>query len=78
VTESLKSQIKGLEESETFEVEVVDESPPPHFNPPLTGPNDPILVQVRDLFSEPFSLFSDPHTDECYRGHHSDVLLVVP
>jgi hypothetical protein len=31
-------------ESETFEVEVVNESPPPHFNPPLTSPNDPILV----------------------------------
>jgi hypothetical protein len=43
-------------------VEVVDESPPPNFNPPLTDSDTPILVQVREFFSEPFSLFNDPHT----------------
>jgi hypothetical protein len=43
-------------------VEVVEECCPPNFNLPLTEPNDPILFQVREIFSEPFSLFSDPPT----------------
>jgi len=45
-----------------YEVEVVDESPPSSFNPPLTNLDTLILIQVRELFSEPFYLFSDPHT----------------
>jgi hypothetical protein len=52
---------KRSEESEHVEVEVVKKSPPPHFNPPLIDPRDPVLIQVRELFSEPFSLFNDPH-----------------
>jgi hypothetical protein len=40
------------------EVEVVDEHPPHNFNPPLTKPNTHILVQVREIFSEPFSFFT--------------------
>jgi len=48
-------------ESDNIEVEVVDEIPSPNFNPPLNSPNNPILIQIRELFSEPFSLFSDPH-----------------
>jgi hypothetical protein len=43
-------------------MEVVDENPPPKFNPPLTNPYAPVLIQVRELCSEPFSLFIDPHT----------------
>jgi hypothetical protein len=41
---------------------VVDEHPPQNFNPPLTEPDTPLLVQVREIFSEPFSLFSHPPT----------------
>jgi hypothetical protein len=41
---------------------VVDERPPQNFNPPLTEPNTPILVQVMEIFSEPFSLFTHPLT----------------
>jgi hypothetical protein len=43
-------------------VEVVDKIPPPNFNPPLIDLEAPILIQVREFFSEPFSLFSNPHT----------------
>jgi len=39
---------------------VVDESPPQNFNPPLIEPDAPLLVQVREIFSAPFSLFSHP------------------
>jgi hypothetical protein len=41
---------------------VVDERPPQDFNPPLTGPDTPLLVQVREIFSAPFSSFSHPPT----------------
>jgi hypothetical protein len=44
-----------------LEVEVVDEIPPTNLNPPLTDPDAPILVQVRELFSEPFSMFNEPY-----------------
>jgi hypothetical protein len=44
------------------EVEVVDEIPPPNFNPPLNNLEELVLIQLRDLFSEPLSLFSDPYT----------------
>jgi hypothetical protein len=32
------------------EVEVVDEIPPPKFNPPLTTPEAPVLILIRDIF----------------------------
>jgi hypothetical protein len=51
-----------FDETGLVEVEVVDEHPPQNFNPPLTEPNTPILVQVREIFSEPFSLFTHPPT----------------
>jgi hypothetical protein len=51
-----------FDKTSLVEVEVVDERPPPNFNPPLTDPEAPILVQVKEIFSEPFSLFSSPHT----------------
>jgi hypothetical protein len=41
-------------------VEVEDECPPPIFNPPMAGPYTPILIQAREIFSEPFSLSSTP------------------
>jgi hypothetical protein len=47
-------------ETSLVEDEVVDESPPPNYNPPLTNPKEPILVQVRELFRSPFSLFRNP------------------
>jgi len=34
---------KMSRESETFEVEVVDQIPSPNLNPSLTWPNEPIL-----------------------------------
>jgi hypothetical protein len=43
-TEALKVNISYLEEFEQLEIKVVDESTPPKFNPPLTGPFDPILI----------------------------------
>jgi len=43
-------------------VEVVNESPPPNFNPPSTSPYMLVLVQIREIFSELFSLFNNPHT----------------
>jgi hypothetical protein len=52
----------GVLDLQQSKVEVVDEHPPPNFNPPLTEPDAPILVQVREIFSEPFSLFSHPPT----------------
>jgi hypothetical protein len=33
-----------FEETGLVEVEVVDEGPPPNFNPPLTDPEAPLLV----------------------------------
>jgi hypothetical protein len=33
-----------FEETSLVEVEVVDEIPPPNFNPPLTNPEAPILI----------------------------------
>jgi hypothetical protein len=51
-----------FDETGLVEVEVVDERPPQNFNPPLTEPNAPLLVQVREIFSAPFSLFSHPPT----------------
>jgi hypothetical protein len=58
-----------FDETGFVEVEVVDEHPPPNFehpppnfNPPLIEPDTPLLVQVREIFSEPFYLFSHPPT----------------
>jgi hypothetical protein len=45
-----------------FEVEVVNESPSPKFNSPLTNLEVHILIQVWDIFCEPFSLFKNPYT----------------
>jgi hypothetical protein len=39
-----------FDEAGLVEVEVVDEHPPPNFNPPLTEPNTPLLVQVQEHF----------------------------
>jgi hypothetical protein len=36
------------------EVEVVNEIPPPKFNPRLIELGSPLLIQVRDIFGEPF------------------------
>jgi hypothetical protein len=44
------------------EVDLVEEKYPPNFNPPLTKPNVLVLVKVREIFSESFPLFIDPHT----------------
>jgi hypothetical protein len=44
------------------EVEVVDEGPPTNFNPPLTERDTPILVEAREIFSDPLSFFSHPPT----------------
>jgi hypothetical protein len=52
---------RDFEGSERIQIEVVDEIPPPNFNPPLTGPFDPVLLRVGEHFSEPFSLFNNPH-----------------
>jgi hypothetical protein len=41
---------------------VVDECPPQNFNPPLIERDAPLLVQVRKIFSAPFSLFIHPPT----------------
>jgi hypothetical protein len=46
-----------FEENNFIEVEVVDEHPPPNFNPPLTELGTPLLVHVREIHSETFSLF---------------------
>jgi len=43
-------------------VEVVYEGTPTNFNPPLTNRDEPLLVQVREIFSDPFYLFSHPPT----------------
>jgi len=45
-----------------FKVDVVEECPPQNLNPPLTEPDAPLLVQVREYFSDPFSLFCHPPT----------------
>jgi len=52
--QEFKEPERRSEKSDTFEVEVVEKIPPPHFNSPLTCPNDPILFQVRELFKDPF------------------------
>jgi hypothetical protein len=51
-----------FEETCLVKLEVVGEHPPPNFNPPLTKLDTSLLVQVREIFSEPFSLFSHPPT----------------
>jgi hypothetical protein len=38
-----------------MEVEVIEYIPPQNFNPPLTGPFDPILIQLNGPFGDPFS-----------------------
>jgi hypothetical protein len=48
--------------SESIQIEVIDEIPPPKFHPPLTGPFDPVLLRVKEHFSEPFFLFNNLHT----------------
>jgi len=56
-----KRILSGFEESESVEVEAVDEIPPPNFNPSLTGPFELVLLVLRGNFGESFSFFSDLH-----------------
>ena len=56
-----KRSLLAYEESDNVEIEVVDESSLPNFNPPLIGPLYPVLLEVREIFFEPFSFFSNPH-----------------
>jgi hypothetical protein len=51
-----------FEKTGLIEVAVVEKGPPPNFNPPLTKIDTPMLIQVRELLSEPFSLFIHPPT----------------
>jgi hypothetical protein len=51
-----------FEEIGLVKVEVVHGFPPPNFNPPLTYPDAHLLVQVREIFGDLFSLFRNPPT----------------
>jgi hypothetical protein len=62
MTKEFKGSYLWFDDTVLVEVEVVDECPPPNFNPPFTEPDTPILVQVMEFFGEPFSLFSYPST----------------
>jgi hypothetical protein len=70
---------RDSEESGRIEVEVVDEIPPPNFNPPLRGPFDHILLRVRGHFSEIFcfSVILTLCQEQVFKFHHKNASDIV-
>jgi len=69
--EPFEAHVSDSEKYKQVEIEVIDEIPPPKFNPPLIVPFNPLLIQVNIPFGDHVSYFNNPHKNSCINGSSS-------